>query len=354
MPCSRSGSTLSRDPAPIATDATARTLRWIALGVLAIGVLHVLGDVLLVLFAASLLAVAMLYASRFVAKHTGMGRRTALGLLLAAVAAAVGLFAWMGAGNIAAEADRLAAHLQQQLVSLRQALSGTAWGSAVIGRVQDYLANAHVAGMASGIATSTLGVVGTLVILVASAVYIAVSPQLYRQGALRLLPMRWRPRGEEVIGALGETLAWWLLGQLCDMLVVGSLTFAGLWALGVPLSGTLALIAALFNFVPYIGAIAGAVPAVLVALGQGPGLALEVGGLFVAVQTLEGNVIAPLIQRRTVALPPLLTIIAQTVFGTLFGIGGLILATPIAAAALVLVRMVYVEDVLGDRDEDRR
>ncbi|MBV8914390.1 MAG: AI-2E family transporter, partial [Acetobacteraceae bacterium] len=111
----------------------------------------------------------------------------------------------------------------------------------------------------------------------------------------------------------------------------------------------LALIAALLNFVPFVGAISGAVPAVLVALGQGNGPAIEVGALFVAVQALEGNVIAPVVQHRTVELPPLVTILAQTVFGTLFGIGGLVLATPIAAALLVLVRMIYVEDVLGDR-----
>jgi predicted PurR-regulated permease PerM len=342
---------LSPEPAPIRADPTARTLRWIALGVLAIGVLHVLGDVLLVLFAASLLAVVMQAASRFVARHSGISRRVALGLLLAAVAVAVGLFAWLGAGNILAQAGELVAHLQDRLSSLRDALSGTAWGNAAISRAGEYLAGQHMAGMASGIATSTLGVAGTLVVLFASAIYVAISPQMYREGVVRLLPLSVRPRAQQVITALGETLVWWFIGQLCDMLVVGSLTFAGLWALGVPLAGTLAVIAALFNFVPYIGAIAGAVPAVLVALGQSTALALEVGGLFVAVQALEGNVIAPLVQRRTVELPPLLTIFAQTVFGTLFGIGGLILATPIAAALLVLVRMVYVEDVLGDRQD---
>jgi predicted PurR-regulated permease PerM len=349
MSSSRLASSLSRDPAPVRADPTARTLRWIALGVLAILVLHVLGDVLLVLFAACLLAVVMQAASRLVARRTGIGRPAALGILLAVAAIVIGLFAWLGVGNVTAQAANLAVGLQERLASLRQALSGTGWGNAVIGRAGEYLSGGHVAGMASGIATSTLGVAGTLVVLLASAIYIAISPQMYRDGVVRLLPLSVRPRAQQVIAALGETLVWWFIGQLCDMLVVGSLTFIGLWALGVPLAGTLAVIAAMFNFVPYIGAISGAVPAVLVAVGQSTTLALEVGGLFVVVQALEGNVIAPLIQRRTIELPPLLTIFAQTVFGTLFGIGGLILATPIAAALLVLVRMVYVEDVLGDR-----
>jgi len=339
---------MSLDPAPERTDATARTLQWIALGALALGVLSLLGDVLLVLFAASLLAVVMLSASRFVARHTGCNRRIALGLLLAIVLAAAAAFVWIGGGDIVARAGTLAAHLQDRLSQLEQALSGTSWGDQVTGRVKEYVSGGHIAGIASGLATSTLGLVGTLVVLAASSIYMALSPRMYQDGALRLLPIPWRPRGREVTDALGETLAWWFLGQLVDMLVVGALTYAGLLALGAPLAGTLALIAALFNFVPYVGALAGAVPAVLVALGQSSELAVEVAVLFLIVQTLEGNVIAPLLQRRTVELPPLLTILSQTVFGTLFGIGGLVLATPLAAALLVFVRMVYVEDVLDD------
>jgi predicted PurR-regulated permease PerM len=342
---------LSPEDQPAPGDATARTLRWIALGVLAMGVVHVLGDVLLVLFAACLLAAIMLAASRFVARRVGIGRRVALGLLLGLVVAVVGLFVWLGADNVLTEVAELVGQLRQRLSALNDALSGTVWGSAAASRAKEYISGAHAAGLASGLATSTLGLVGTLVVMFASAIYMASSPRLYRAGAIRSLPIPWRRRAGEVMDALGQTLVWWFLGQLLDMLVVGALTFAGLWALGVPLAGTLAVIAALFNFVPYIGALAGAVPAVLVALGQSVALALEVGALFLVVQTLEGNVIAPLVQRRTIELPPLVTILAQTVFGTLFGIGGLILATPIAASLLVFIRMVYVGDVLGDHED---
>jgi predicted PurR-regulated permease PerM len=148
------------------------------------------------------------------------------------------------------------------------------------------------------------------------------------------------------MGELGNTLQLWFLGQFADMAVVTVLTGAGLSVLGVPLSLTLALIAGLFNFVPYIGALAGAVPALAVAVGQSPQTAIYVAILFAVVQTLEGNIIGPLIQKRTVDLPPALTIMSQTVLGTLFGVMGLILATPLTAAAMTAVRMVYVETVL--------
>jgi Predicted permease len=134
------------------------------------------------------------------------------------------------------------------------------------------------------------------------------------------------------------------------MVAIGIMTSAGLWFLGVPLFATLGLIAALCNFVPYIGAIGGSIPAIIVALSQSPQTALWVALLFIAVQTLEGNLISPLISRRTVDLPPVLTLFSQTVLGTLFGPLGLVLATPITAATLLLVRMVYVEAILDDTD----
>ena len=103
---------------------------------------------------------------------------------------------------------------------------------------------------------------------------------------------------------------------------------------------------------PYIGAIAGAVPALLIAFGQSPIDALWVALLYMAVQTAEGYFIMPQIQKRTAHLPPALAILSQTVLGSLFGVFGLILATPAAVAAIVAVRMIYVEDILGDRAAD--
>jgi predicted PurR-regulated permease PerM len=113
--------------------------------------------------------------------------------------------------------------------------------------------------------------------------------------------------------------------------------------LGVPLPFILAATAALFNFVPYIGAIGGAVPAVLVAFSQGPQQALLVVALFTVVQVLEGNLLSPMIQKRAVDLPPAATILAQTALGALFGLPGILLATPVAAALLAALREVTAD-----------
>ena len=112
----------------------------------------------------------------------------------------------------------------------------------------------------------------------------------------------------------------------------------------MPLVFILALVAALTNFVPYIGAIAGAVPAVLIALAMGWQQALSVALLYLGVQTFEGNVTAPLIQQRAIALPPALTLVAQTAFGLIFGLFGVVLATPLTAAIVAAVQQRTKED----------
>ena len=121
------------------------------------------------------------------------------------------------------------------------------------------------------------------------------------------------------------------------MAVVGTLSGVGLWLIGVPLALVLGIVAGLMNFVPYIGAIAGSIPAVILAFSVGSTQGLETIGLYLVIQGFEGNVMAPLIQRRAVDLPPALTILAQTAFGSILGISGLIFATPLTAVLLAVM-----------------
>ena len=125
------------------------------------------------------------------------------------------------------------------------------------------------------------------------------------------------------------------------MAVIGGATYVGLLILGVPIAFVLALFAGLAGFLPYLGPIIGAVPMVLVAGGDSFNLALWVVGLYAVVQFLESYLLTPLIQARAVSLPPAVVILNQLVFGALFGILGLALATPLAAAAIVPLRTLF-------------
>ena len=135
------------------------------------------------------------------------------------------------------------------------------------------------------------------------------------------------------------------------MALIGILTFLGLWFLDIPLALTLSLLACALTFIPNFGPILSAMPAVLFAMSQGVATAGYVIGLYVVVQTLESYLVTPLIQQRTISLAPALTIVSQLILGVLAGVTGLALAAPLTAASLVLVREMYVKDVLEKADE---
>jgi predicted PurR-regulated permease PerM len=140
-----------------------------------------------------------------------------------------------------------------------------------------------------------------------------------------------------------------MLGRLFSMTVLGIITAVGLWLLGVPLAVALGFLAGIMIFVPYIGSIASAVPAVIIAASTDLMLAVYVIALYLGVHLVEGYILVPLVQRRAVHLPPALTLSAQVILGVLAGFIGLVFATPLLAAGLVMVRMIHIEDILGDR-----
>jgi predicted PurR-regulated permease PerM len=195
-------------------------------------------------------------------------------------------------------------------------------------------------------ATQTLSALGSVGLVAVVGLYLATNPQLYRAGLVRLMPPNQRERIEEALLASGQALSRWLLGQGVSMLFVGSATALGLWLLGVPLALTIGAIAAVLAFIPFFGPIASGILAVLMAFMEGPTQALYVAGLCVAIQQIEGNLLMPFVQRWAVALPPVLGIMAAVIFGLLFGLAGVILATPLMVVAMVLVQKLYVEGVL--------
>ena len=140
-----------------------------------------------------------------------------------------------------------------------------------------------------------------------------------------------------------------MLGRLFSMTVLGIMTAVGVWLLGVPLPIALGFLAGIMIFVPYIGSIASAIPSVVIAASIDIMLGVYVIALYLGIHLTEGYILVPLVQRRQVHVPPALILSAQVVLGVLAGFLGLLLATPLVAAALVLIRMAYVEDFLGDR-----
>lgn len=328
----------------------ANVLMWSLVIAVSVAGLWLFSDVLLLLFAATLISCQLRGAARQISEHVHIRYGIALTIIVLLIGSAVAAISYWRGPAVVSELQIVYDQINDEISRFWQHFGQADWLQGVVERVKSYLGNktSVLAGSAAGFVTSGIGNLGSLLLILVAAVYLAASPTLYERGLVRLLPKPWRPRAAAVLREEGRTLRRWFLGQLLDMIAIGVMTGVGLWALGVPLAPTLGLIAALCNFVPYIGAIGGSVPAIIVAFGQSPQTALWVTLLFITVQTIEGNLISPLISRRTVDLPPVLTLFSQTVLGTLFGPLGLVLATPITAATVLLVRMVYVEAILGD------
>lgn len=198
------------------------------------------------------------------------------------------------------------------------------------------------------IVSSVFGAVGGLLIVLFLAMYIAATPNLYRDGLLHLVPHRHRERAVEVLAALRDTLRQWLIARVMAMIIVGIITGGGLALIGVQGAAALGVLAGVLEFVPFFGPIVSAVPAIGVALVDSPQKALWVIGLFILVQQLEGNVITPVLLKRRLDVPPVLTIVVVSALGVVFGVIGMLIAEPLLAAVLVTTKLLYVQDVVGD------
>lgn len=199
------------------------------------------------------------------------------------------------------------------------------------------------------LAGGILGGIGEWILVVAVGIYFAADPHTYVLGVLRLMPPQRRERTCQIIDAMGVSLRKWLLGMTLDMLLLFAMTWIGMALIGVPLPFALAVLSGVAVFVPYIGPMIATIPGILLALSISPTLALYAAIVYVVVLTIEGNISQPMLQHWTVSLPPVVNLLAILVFSPLFGIWGAVLATPLAVALWVLVRMAYIEDVLHDK-----
>ncbi len=310
-------------------------------------------EIFLLAFAAVLLAVFLNTPARFASDRMGVPHGVALALTILALIGLAAAGSWLMGPRLAEQTQQLSTQIPNSVRELRDMIEGWPAGPWLVERLtlQDGLSfsNVDVVSRVTGTASLLWDAAAKLVFVVFLAVFLASAPRTYRDGTVRLFPIRRQDRALEVMNTLGHALQGWLLGQIGAMVLVGGLTALGLWAIGVPLALILGLIAGLAEFVPIVGPFLAFLPAALLAMSQGMNMLLWVAALYVVIQQLEGNVIVPLLQRRTVDLPPPLTLSAVFVFGAAFGALGLLIAVPLLAVALVLVKMMYLDQVLHER-----
>jgi predicted PurR-regulated permease PerM len=314
--------------------------------VLLVLLLWTAGELLLVVFAGVLLAIGWAGLARLLSERLPIGQPVAVLVAVGVTLSFFALVVGLSGPGLADQAQQLGERIPEVVEGLRE----NPWMQRIeqLEPTSDGAFQQKVIARRGGAFSTALGALSNLVIILAIGVYGALQPHHYTQAAIALVPPGRRKRATEVLDRCTQTLRWWIAGRLASMSVVGVLTAAALAIAGIPLALVLGLIAGLLAFIPYVGPLLSAVPAILVGLGQSAGSALIVAGIFAGVQTVESYVITPLIDQRAVSIPPAALLTAQLIAGVLFGLLGVLLATPLAVTATVLVRLLYVEDVLGD------
>jgi predicted PurR-regulated permease PerM len=191
------------------------------------------------------------------------------------------------------------------------------------------------------------GAVGNVVFIIFLGAFFAANPAIYQRGVLNLVPPEKRVRLEAVLDEAGLALRGWLKGQLLGMLIIFVFSLALLTLIGMPYAFLLAVTAGLLTFVPTIGPVFAGIPIILAGFSEGPEMAVWGVAVYALIEMAEGNFVTPLVQQRAVELAPAFTLGFQLLMGALFGILGIALAVPLAAAGKVLVDELYVKDALG-------
>lgn len=199
-----------------------------------------------------------------------------------------------------------------------------------------------------GFFSSTVAVLAGLILILFVAIFVAIDASTYHAGMMHLFPHRIRPRAGEVLSATATMLRRWLFTQFVAMLLVGALTAVVLLLLDVKAALGLGIIAGLLEFVPIAGPIIAAVPGIAMSFLDGPEKAIYVTLAYIGIQQVEANLVTPLLMKRGLEIPPVLTITAQGVLSIVFGFIGLLVAVPMLAATIVPIKMLYVQDVVGD------
>lgn len=305
-------------------------------------------DLLLLLFVGLLIAVFFSGLSDFVSQKSGLSYKKSFFLVCL-------ILLFLTAGSFFLTAPSVMEQYKEFRQSLPVGIDKVREWLEQFGleqKLREVLQDAErIASKATGILSGVFMAIAHGFILFFMGLYIAYSPSTYKKGLLKLFPIARRKRIEEVFNEVVHTLRWWLIGRFIDMAFIGILIWIGLTILDLPLALILALIAAILNFIPNIGPILGAIPALLIALTQNdPMLVFYVALIFFIVQSLESTITTPLIQQRAIALPPGLTIATQVIAAVTFGTVGLLVATPLLAIVIVLVKRLYVNDVLKDKN----
>lgn len=192
-----------------------------------------------------------------------------------------------------------------------------------------------------------VGLVIKVIGVVTMAVFLALRPAFYREGAITLVPPVHRQLVRSLLADLSRTLRAWILGQLIMMTALAVMSSVGLHLLGVPYALSFGVFTGAVSIVPVFGTLLSLALPVLFLLGNASlvkiAAVLLVG---IGIHIIETNVISPMVMEHQVHLPPVLTLLSVLIMGNLLGVVGVLVAVPTLASCFVIIKWLYVDRIL--------
>ena len=315
---------------PVLRQEVKRAAVWIGMASLVILTVY-MAQPLLVIFGGLVFAAMIDGGARLLGRVLPIGRGLRVTIVLLAGAGFVVWLAYFAGSQIAQQAAALPATVEAQ------ALRAAAWleshGVAINIRNAEALAQQALGGI-SQLTKAVGGLIGaltTLFLIMVLGIYVAAEPRLYQRGVAWMLPTKERSHFEGTAARMGKSLRMLMFGRLLGMVVEGVATWMMLALYGVPMAALLGLLTGLLAFLPNIGAPISGLLMVMVGFSGGTEMGIFCIFVYIVVQTVDGNIIVPMVAKKTADLAPALVLGAQLVMGALFGILGLALADPLIA-----------------------
>ncbi len=294
-------------------------------------------ELILYVFAGILLALMLRTAGMWLTRTTGISIGWSMTIVLAAFVIGVFGTIWIFGLQIVHQADELFDTISKAYSEFQTKLQQYR----VFRQFVSTSPTVNLGATATAAASRALWMAGSVALIVFLGVYLSTGPQEYLESFLNFFSAEYRAKATKILDSLGNALRWWLFGQLIAMVIVGGVTTTGLLLLKSPMAVSLGVMAGLLTFVPYVGALVSAVPAILIAMTHSGQLALYVMFLYLIAHVVEGYIVVPLVQHRLVYLPPAVILTSQLFMHAFAGAAGLTFATPMLVVAMVLIKRLY-------------
>jgi predicted PurR-regulated permease PerM len=320
-----------------------QTTAIVSLAIITILILRVAFNILLMALAGVLIAVYFHGLAGMITAKTKIHRKLALFISIAGSIVLLALISWFVGTKVQRQVAELSNTLPQTIKVARVKIANTPVGAKVI----EYTSGNNsqkLLDTATTFFSTSFGIIGDLYIILFLGIFFTADPTLYKNGILFLFPAQKKSTGRIILKEIETALKGWLKSIIVSIILITILVAVGLSLTGLPGTMVLGLITGLLEIIPNFGPVIAMIPGILLAFTISTKTAIIVALIYIACQTIVGNIALPLLQKKMINIPPALTLLIQLVMGTLSGLMGIILAVPLLAILIIVVNELYVKN----------